>query len=118
MSEHVSECINADLTSSTGIANDLVISCPDSLGAWRCLLCAPLRGSCVYIRMKATLVLVSLPISIITSSAAVTFLQDLTFYFQNHFQFPPVPGSPPEINISDLIKPLSHVQRSLTQHLP
>jgi len=62
MSEHISECINADLTSSTGIANDLESTDEGDM--------------------------VSIPIPIITGSAAVTFLQDLTFYFQNHFQFP------------------------------
>jgi len=89
MSEHVSECINAGLTSSTGIANDLESTDEGDM--------------------------VSIPMPIIT----VTFLQDLTFYFQSLSvsSLPAVPGSSPEINISDLIKSLSHVQRSLTQHL-
>jgi len=54
-------------------------------------------------------------------STAVTFLQDLiiTFYLQSLSvsSLPAVPGPSPEINVSDLIKSLSHVQRSLTQHL-
>jgi len=62
MSEHVSECIYTDLTSATGIANDLESTDEGDM--------------------------VSIPIPIITSSTAVTFLQDLTFYFQNDFQFP------------------------------
>ena len=48
-----------------------------------------------------------------------TRVQDLIFYFQSlsFFSLPAVPRSSPETNISDLIKSLSRVQRSLTQHL-
>jgi len=90
MSEHVSECINAGLTSSTGIANDLESTDEGDM--------------------------VSISIPIITDSTAVTFLQDVTFYFQS-LSVSSLPAVPGEINISDLIKSLSHVQRSLTQHL-
>ena len=60
---------------------------------------------------------------IITGPTAVTFLQDLTFYFKfaslSVSSLPAVPGSSSDINIniSDLVKSLSHVQQSLTQHL-
>ena len=52
MSRHVSECINAGLTSATGIANDLKSTDEGNM--------------------------VSIPVP-----TAVTFLQDLTFYFQS-----------------------------------
>jgi len=88
MSEHVSESISAGLTSSTGIANDL-----ESTD----------EGDMISIQIQIIFLL----------------LQDLTFYFQSLSvsSLPAVPRSSPETNISDLIKSLSRVQRSLTQHL-
>ena len=48
-----------------------------------------------------------------------SYFQDLTLYFQSLSvsSLPAVPGSSSDINISNLVTSLSHVQRSLTQHL-
>jgi len=62
MSEHVSECIYTDLSSATGIANDLESTDEGDM--------------------------VSIPIPIITSSTAVTFYFQNDFQFP-HFQLHP-----------------------------
>ena len=93
MSEHVSECITAGLTSTTGMTNDLESIDDDDI--------------------------TSIPVPLITGSTAVLFLPDLTLYFQSLSvsSLPAVPGSSSDINISDLVTSLSHAQRSLAQHL-
>ena len=97
MSEHVSECIIAGLTytSTAGMANDLESMDEDDM--------------------------TSTPASVITGPTAIIFLQDLTLYFQSLSvsSLPAVLGrwSSSNINVSELVTSLSHVQRSLTQHL-
>ncbi|RPB27260.1 hypothetical protein L211DRAFT_834940, partial [Terfezia boudieri ATCC MYA-4762] len=92
MSEHVSECISAGITSSAGIDNDL-----ESLFEADTSFTPP---------------------PLISSSTALTFLQNLTHYF---YALPvsslaPVPGSA-SIGVSDLEKSLYNTHRSLNQYL-
>lgn len=58
------------------------------------------------------------PPPLISSSTALTFLQDLTHYFYALpvSSLPPVPGSA-SIDVSDLEKSLSNTHRSLNQYL-
>ncbi|RPB21891.1 hypothetical protein L211DRAFT_840244, partial [Terfezia boudieri ATCC MYA-4762] len=88
MSEHVSECISASITSSAGIDNGL-----ESLFEADTSFTPP---------------------PLISSSIALTFLQDLTHYFYALpvSSLPPVPESA-SIDVSDLAKSLTYTHRSL-----
>jgi len=89
MSEHVSECVTAGLTSSAGMDNDL-----ESL-------------------FEADIA--SAPPRLISRASALTFLQNLIHYFHS-LQFLRSHGSS-AINISDLAKSLSYTRQSLNQFL-